>query len=179
MKKFIAILVLIIVGVMVVLFCNQNEKVNEEYLRIHIRANSNLEIDQNVKYKIKDKVVEFLIPILCECQTKEQAQSSLAKNLNNIESVADLVLRENGFQYSSKAKINNEYFPTRSYSELTLDEGFYDALILELGSGQGDNWWCVVYPPMCFVSANPTGQEVVYKSKILHIINKILGREEQ
>ena len=91
--------------------------------------------------------------------------------------MANEILRQNGFSYSSHAKLCNEYFPTRSYQDLTLDEGFYDALILELGEAKGDNWWCVVYPPLCFVSANPTGEGVVYKSKILHIINKILGRE--
>lgn len=83
--------------------------------------------------------------------------------------------RENGgrspggerFSYRSKASVREEEFPTRVYEDLTLDAGYYDALILELGSGKGDNWWCVVYPPLCF-----TGGECgyVYKSKILEII---------
>ena len=178
MRKIIIIALIFIIGTMFVLFSTNKTQANEEYLRIHIRANSNLDIDQNVKYKIKDKVVEYLIPILCDCETKKQAEAALKQNFGGIENVANGILRQNGFSYSSHAKLCNEYFPTRSYQDLTLDEGFYDALILELGEAKGDNWWCVVYPPLCFVSANPTGEGVVYKSKILHIINKILGREE-
>ncbi len=178
MRKVVICVLVVVIGVAFVLFATNKSSPNEEYLRIHIRANSNLEIDQNVKYKIKDKVVEYLIPVLCECETKEQAERALKNNFSGIENVADSILRQNGFSYSSHAKLCNEYFPTRSYQDLTLDEGFYDALILELGEAKGDNWWCVVYPPLCFVSANPTGADVVYKSKILHIINKILGREE-
>lgn len=179
MRKIIIIVICGVLAIMFVLFSTTKQEQNEEYLRIHVRANSNLEIDQNVKYKIKDKVVEYLIPKLAYCETKQQAQDCLQQNLQGIEAIADQTLRSNGFTYKSNAKLCNEYFPTRSYEELTLEEGFYDALILELGEAKGDNWWCVVYPPLCFVSANPTGQGVVYKSKILHIINKILGREEE
>lgn len=177
MRKVFIVGIITVLMVVFVCFSNTKSNSNEEYLRIHIRANSNLEIDQNVKYKIKDKIVEFLIPTLAECQTKNEAEAAIEKLLGEIENVADNVLRSNGFSYCSSAKLCNEFFPTRSYEELTLEEGFYDALILELGEGKGDNWWCVVYPPMCFVSANPTGQGVVYKSKILHIIRKILGQE--
>lgn len=178
MRKVVIAVLIVVIGVTFVLFSTKKTEPNEEYLRIHIRANSNLDVDQNIKYIIKDKVVEYLIPILCDCETKEQAESALQKNFQGIEAVADSILKQNGFSYSSHAKLCNEYFPTRSYQDLTLDEGFYDALILELGQAKGDNWWCVVYPPLCFVSTNPTGEGVVYKSKILHIINKILGREE-
>ena len=67
-------------------------------------------------------------------------------------------------------KLNNEYFPTRAYDDLVLENGYYDALIIELGSGKGDNWWCVVYPPLCFADCT---QKIEYKSKFLEIINKI------
>ena len=66
-----------------------------------------------------------------------------------------------------EAKINNEYFPSRTYEDLTLNEGWYDALIISLGTGEGDNWWCVVYPPLCFTSGSC---DIKYKSKILEII---------
>ena len=177
MRKIFIVVLIVVIGLAFILFSTNKTDANEEYFRIHIRANSNLDIDQNVKYKIKDKVVEYLIPVLCECETKEQAENALRQNFDGIEKLANEILRQNGFFYSSHAKLCNEYFPTRRYQDLTLDEGFYDALILELGEAKGDNWWCVVYPPLCFVSANPTGEGVVYKSKILHIINKILGRE--
>lgn len=138
------------------------------YLRIHIRAESNSESDQKVKYAVKEALVSFLTPIVAECETVGEAKAVIENNLADIERVADGVLYKNGFLYKSKAKINNEKFPTRTYGEFTLESGYYDALIVELGSGKGDNWWCVVYPPLCF-----TGSDAgyTYRSKILEIID--------
>ena len=147
-----------------------------EYLRIHIRANSNLSVDQQVKYLVKDKVVDFLTPYIAECDTKQKAQYMLNDNLKNIESVALSVLKANGFTYSVKASVKNEKFPTRYYENLCLESGFYDALILELGKAQGDNWWCVVYPPLCFTGE---GQNYKYKSKILDIIFDFFNKEKR
>ena len=94
-------------------------------------------------------------------------------NLEEIEKVADSVLNENGFSYSSKAGVRNELFPTRKYDDLVLDGGYYDALIIELGDAKGDNWWCVVYPPLCFTGE---GQGYQYKSKIKEIIDNFFNR---
>lgn len=146
-----------------------------EYLRIHIRANSNLEADQSVKYKVKEAVVEYLTPFIAECDTKQKAQAMLNDKLNGIEKVADSVLEISGFSYTSRASVREENFPTRVYGELTLDGGFYDALIVELGSGEGDNWWCVVYPPLCFTGE---GTSYKYRSKIADIINDFIRREQ-
>lgn len=158
--------IIIVLSAICIFTPKQNSKV--EYLRIHIRANSNLEIDQSVKYLVKDKVVSFLTPLIAECDTKPKALKTLEKNLKNIEQVANSVLMDKGFNYVSNAKINTEAFPTRAYNDLTLDAGFYDALIINLGSGSGDNWWCVVYPPLCFTGE---GTSYIYKSKIYEIIN--------
>ena len=151
-------------------------EVRTEYLRIHIRANSNLSVDQQVKYLVKDKVVDFLTPYIAECNTKEKAEAMLNDNLKNIESVALGVLRSNGFNYSVKASVKNENFPTRYYQDLCLESGFYDALIIELGEAKGDNWWCVVYPPLCFTGE---GQNYKYKSKILDIISNFFNKEKR
>jgi stage II sporulation protein R len=94
----------------------------------------------------------------------------LKNNLLEIERVANAVLKDGGFTYTCKAKLVTEEFPTRVYDGFTLEQGIYDALILELGSAKGDNWWCVVYPPLCF--ASPNGKNVVYKSKIAEIIRR-------
>lgn len=139
-----------------------------EYLRIHIRADSNDENAQAVKYLVRDKVVEYLTPLVAEYETKTQAVAGVAEHLVDIEQTAKKVLAANGFSYGAKASVKTESFPTRIYGEYTLPAGEYTALILELGSGKGDNWWCVVYPPLCFASLS--GQNVVYKSKILEII---------
>ena len=85
--------------------------------------------------------------------------------------MTDKVLENNGFCYKSKAKLNEEYFPTRSYGELTLTDGFYDALIIELGEAEGNNWWCVVYPPLCFIGAEGSDtNNIKYKSKLYEIV---------
>ena len=94
--------------------------------------------------------------------------------LENLKSVCDKVLKESGFNYFSKVSIKREEFPFRSYNGIDLEAGFYDALIIELGSGTGDNWWCVVYPPLCFVGQG----EYIYRSKIKDVINDFFCKEK-
>ena len=113
------------------------------YLRVHIRANSNGADDQAVKYEVRDGVVEYLTPVVAECETKAAAVDTIEARLGEIETVAERILEENGYSYGARASI------------------------LELGTGEGDNWWCVVYPPLCFTGGRAN---VVYKSKILEII---------
>ena len=162
-------LFLIIILSVIAVGLNPQKNLHTEYLRIHIRADSNEQQAQSVKYRVKDAVVAYLTPIIAECDTKQKAESVLKERLSEIEKVADKVLIEQGFDYTSHAKINTENFPTRSYGDFTLESGYYDALIIELGSGKGDNWWCVVYPPLCFTGS---GTNYVYKSKILEIIKR-------
>lgn len=164
----VLLLVCIIVGANI----SNNSKHHENYLRIHIRANSNSDADQQVKYIVKDAVVDYLTPVISNCKTKEDFENALKQNLVNIQCIADEILAHNSFDYKSSASINNEYFPIRSYDNLTLENGFYDALIINLGSGSGDNWWCVVYPPLCFLNSNT---DYCYKSRILEIIKKYFG----
>ena len=145
------------------------------YLRIHIRANSNEDFDQTIKYAVKNSIVEFLTPIVSQCNDLSLAVKMVKQNLNNIEKVADNTLKQNGANYSSQAIVKNEKFPTRIYDNVELKEGFYDALILELGEGAGDNWWCVVYPPLCFTGE---GQNYQIRSKILSIIRNFFNKEK-
>ena len=144
------------------------ENTQSEYLRIHIRANSNSNADQGIKYLVRDEVVDLLTPLVAEYPTKAQAVEGIAEHLYYIEVRAGAVLRKAGFSYGAKAELKTEYFPTRVYGEYTLPAGEYTALILRLGEGAGDNWWCVVYPPLCFAGT----QDIVYKSKILEIIHR-------
>lgn len=144
-----------------------------DYLRIHVRANSNKDCDQNIKYIVKDEVVKFITPYAAECVDKATALKVVGSILEEIEDVCDKVLADHGFDYKSKASIRAEKFPTRVYGDLTLEEGVYDALILELGEGVGDNWWCVIYPPLCFTSATA---DVEYRSIIYDIIHKFYNK---
>lgn len=174
MKKIIFLFIGLFLSTLLIVFAVSDSSKSAaayEYLRIHIRANSNCDVDQNVKFKVKEKVVEFLIPVLTECDTKNKAINSLNKLINEIEAVCDLELSKNGFSYKAKAFIRQEEFPARTYEDLTLDAGIYDALIIEIGEAKGDNWWCVVYPPLCFIDSKYTdGKSIKYKSKLLEII---------
>src|SRR5574344_1125880 len=176
MKKILFVIIPIIICLVVINFClvpNSSVLSNSDYLRIHIRANSNTEIDQGVKYKIKDELVNFLAPKLSNCTTKKEVVDLIETEKILLENTADKVLLENGFQYKSKIKIDSEMFPTRSYNGYTLESGIYDAMIVELGEAEGNNWWCVIYPPLCFVNVSSTSSSaVVYKSKILEIIKQ-------
>jgi len=174
MKKLsISLLVIAIIILSVIGIGSKTTEVKREYLRIHIRANSNLEIDQGVKLKVKEEIVTYLTPKVAECKTKQNAFNMLEQNLSEIERLSDEVLKESGFNYKSRAKLKNESFPTRTYGSLTLEAGYYDALIIELGDGEGDNWWCVVYPPLCFVGE---GESYEYRSKIMDVINSWLNK---
>ena len=145
---------------------------NKDCLRIHIRANSNEQVDQNVKYMVKDAVVEYLTPLLTKATDKSKAKQIVVANSKQICDVANIVLEKNGFGYKSSAKVTKETFPTRAYGNFVLEQGEYDALVVNLGSGSGDNWWCVVYPPLCFVGGEQTGGNLVYKSKLQEIIQR-------
>ena len=142
------------------------------YLRIHVRANSNSEEDQTVKYLVRDALVEYLTPLVAEAESKEEALSLVRGRLQEAEAVAEGVLLRNGLSYGASAKLAKEEFPTRVYEGATLPAGVYDAFILELGSGEGDNWWCVVYPPLCFAGGET---DIIYKSKILEIIRSFFA----
>ena len=141
----------------------------QEYLRIHVRANSNAACDQEIKYLIKDEVVEYLTPIVQNCKSKQDAINKIKEHQSSVNALIEGVLKKNGFNYGCKVSIREENFPTRVYEGVTLSAGYYDALIIELGSGKGDNWWCVVYPPLCFSGRD----DITYRSMILDLINGV------
>ena len=172
MKKIMAVLVILIAVVGTVFLVKNfpsSAQAETDYLRIHVRANSNTQIDQSVKYKVKDEVVKYITPYVAECVDKPTAMKVISGILPELEEVCDRVLKSEGFNYVSKASVRAEEFPTRVYGDLTLETGVYDALIIELGTGKGDNWWCVIYPPLCFTSSSA---DVEYRSAIYDIINK-------
>lgn len=174
MRKIICLLLipLFVFSTFCLCACTFQEVEGEEYLRIHIRANSNSQIDQDIKYEIKDYVIDYLTPLIAVCSKKEEIENTVSQNLLNINAICDEILAEKGFEYVTNAKVCKEYFPTRTYGDLTLEQGYYDALIVELGEAEGNNWWCVVYPPLCFVNAKEIdGKNFKYKSKIMELIN--------
>lgn len=144
-----------------------------QFLRLHVRANSDGAADQAVKYAVKEAVVECLLPVAASCESKEEAMAAVEASLGAIERAADAVLAAEGFSYTSRAELKREEFPARVYDGVTLEAGVYDALIVSLGTGAGANWWCVVYPPLCFAGEG-TG-DVRYASRIAEIIRDFFG----
>jgi stage II sporulation protein R len=149
--------------------------INKDVVRIHIRANSNNCDDQDVKLKVRDNVVDYITPIIADCESSDDVKLILNNNLKNIEKIANDTLAKNGFLYKSSAVIDNEYFPSRMYGDKTFPADYYDALILRLGEGVGDNWWCVAYPPLCFVGYDNDSESIEYRSKIVELIKKYFG----
>ena len=177
-KVFLIILLIAAVAAIALAFGGESQKENVDspasYLRVHIRANSNGDADQAVKYKVRDGVVEYLTPTIAGCESKQEALTAVTRLLPAIERVAERILSENGYSYGACARLTQENFPTRVYDGVTLEEGEYDALIIELGEGSGDNWWCVLYPPLCFTSASA---DVQYRSLIKDIIDNFFKRD--
>ena len=169
-------LILVVLGLVLVLPGGERKTVSEyDYLRIHIRANSNSAVDQNVKYQIKDDIVAYLTPYLSEVKSKEEAVEIVEEHSSELEKICVDKLKSLGFNYSANVKITNEYFPTRTYVNTTLESGYYDAVIVELGEAEGDNWWCVMYPPLCFVNNFENSMQINFKSKILEWFKSIFG----
>ena len=109
--------------------------------------------------------------------TGEKSIDTINALLPEIESVCNCLLIANGFTYTASAKIDRENFPTRTYDNVTLKAGVYDALIIELGSGRGDNWWCIVYPPLCFVNKSDIGaHNIQYQSYLMEIVRKYFNK---
>ncbi len=134
-------------------------------LRIHVRANSNDDSDQAVKLEVRDAISKFLEKRLDGVTDFKTAYTVVESSLDEIEELATRQLKKSGFSYGATVRLNNEYFPSRVYESVVVESGYYDALIVELGSGEGDNWWCVIYPPLCFVKAT-NGEGFSYRSKI-------------
>lgn len=151
------------------------EDLQTNCIRIHIRANSNSAEDQAVKLKVRDAITAYLTDALDGAETKQQAARVIENNKQKLRQIADTTLYQSGFAYKTSVRLNNEYFPDKEYDGYTFPAGRYDALIVELGSGKGDNWWCVAFPPLCFVPSTGPGEKIVYKSWVKEMLDKLFG----
>ena len=128
--------------------------VKEDVVRLHILANSNSEIDQEVKLKVRDALLRTNASILSDSVTKENAKEHFENSKEILLKTAKETLKENGFNYNVKITLQEEYFETRTYDNLTFPAGQYTALKVVLGEGNGKNWWCVMFPPLCIPAAD-------------------------
>jgi stage II sporulation protein R len=119
------------------------------FLRLHIRANSDSKEDQALKLKVRDAVLKFTSTLLKDVGNKEDAMKKISENLDSITDAAEEVIKANGFAYVVKTALKKEYFEKREYESFYLPADIYDSLILEIGTGEGHNWWCVIFPAVC------------------------------
>ncbi len=155
--------------------CTRRPALADECIRIHIRANSNSEEDQAVKLKVRDKITAFLQDELAGCASKDEAREALIACEQKLVEIANSTLYENDFEYKTSIRLGVEHFPDRDYEGYVFPEGDYEALVINLGSGAGDNWWCVAFPPLCFVPSGSGGEKIVYKSWIKEVLDKLFG----
>lgn len=127
---------------------------SEAVFRLHVLANSNSEEDQSLKLKVRDSLLNYMNNLCSNCSTKEEAISLANIHKDDFQQVAENTIKENGYNYPVKININNFYFPTKNYGDITLPAGFYDALRVEIGEAKGKNWWCVMFPSLCFIDVS-------------------------
>ena len=130
------------------------QEISEKIIRFHVRANSDSDEDQALKLKVKDNVVAYLRDAMKESDSKENSITYIENHLDQIISVADSTIKNEGYNYKATAYITNEFFPTKTYGDITVPCGNYDAFRIDIGSSSGQNWWCVLYPPLCFVEGS-------------------------
>jgi len=140
-------------------------------LRLHIIANSDSEKDQNLKLLIRDEILSMSETVFSDSNSLDEAVISAECSCEQIESIANRVIKENGFDYTAKVRVGDSYFETRVYDDFTLPAGTYKSLIVDLGAGKGKNWWCVIFPQVCLPigndaslkdSAKDGGAEIAY-----------------
>ena len=129
------------------------ENIRNNVLRLHIIANSDDECDQQLKLKIRDKILEESSDIFSGDEDINEAVSVAKERLSIFTKIANEVIAENGFDYKAKAEIGPTYFETREYDDFTLPAGEYESLLITVGKGEGKNWWCVIFPQMCVSAA--------------------------
>jgi stage II sporulation protein R len=129
------------------------EGIASEVLRFHVIANSDSAQDQAVKLKIKDALTKSLEPTLKNAKNIDEARALINESLYNLELLSNQIIKENGYDYTATASIERGYFPLKVYGDLSLPPGEYEAVRIELGSATGQNWWCIMFPPLCFVDS--------------------------
>lgn len=125
--------------------------ISDSVFRLHVIANSDSKEDQELKYKVRDKVLEYMNTISKNCTSKEDVINLAKTHQEEFKNIAQNVIKENGYNYNVNIYIGKYDFPTKTYGDISFPAGNYDCLRIEIGESQGQNWWCVMFPPLCFV----------------------------
>ena len=125
-------------------------ELSDNIFRLHIIANSNENEDQELKLKVRDAIIEYIENLTANCETKDDVVSLIKTNIDELYNVTNSVISNSGYNYNINIEIGNFYFPTKVYGNISMPSGFYDALKIEIGEAKGENWWCSLFPPLCF-----------------------------
>ncbi len=131
-----------------------SNNIADSVFRLHIIANSDSEEDQNLKLKIRDELLSYMNSISENSINKEETIKIAEEHIQEFKNIAEKVIRENGFNYNVNIEIGKANFPTKYYGDISLPAGIYDALKVQIGEAKGKNWWCVMFPPLCFVDVS-------------------------
>lgn len=171
MKKWILV---IIVFVAVCIINNRNEEVivPKEAIRFRVIANSNEKKDQETKVFVRDNIQKHLYEDMKTTNNVEEAREKVNENINEYNRIVKESLDTINSNETYKVNYGNNYFPEKTYKGITYPEGYYESLVVTLGNGMGDNWWCVLFPPLCLLEAEESKTEVEYKFFIKELIDK-------
>ena len=161
MKKklnFIFILTILVFIYIALLSFNYSKAISSNLLdsvfRLHIIANSDSSADQELKLKVRDNIINYMNTLTSSSSDKKDVISMVNNHLDSFKEIALNTIKGNGYNYDVNIEIGNFHFPTKSYGDISFPAGNYDALKIEIGDAIGQNWWCVLFPPLCFVNSS-------------------------
>lgn len=172
MKKVFVFILMLLIVVSVYEKSNDSVKIPDSAIRFRILANSNSPRDQKIKEDIRDKMQKELYSLLQNSKSINDSRKIINSNMSNFDEILKNSMKD--IEYSYSIDYGMHYFPSKTYKGITYDEGNYESLLVTLGSGKGDNWWCVLFPPLCLLEAEESSdvKDVEYKSFIKEIIEK-------
>lgn len=155
MKKIISLFCVLVLCVAVcgILPIHGEEKIYQSVVRLHVLANSDSEEDQALKLKVRDAILAYTSPLVIDSATREEAIEILSRELDAIKEIAQKTVNENGYDYPVDVTLTLEEYPTRNYESMSFPSGEYVSLRVLIGESEGQNWWCVLFPPLCLSAA--------------------------
>lgn len=154
LKRFLVLIILFSIYVFICAFSYVNAvsaNISSSVFRLHVIANSDSAEDQNLKYLVRDALIDYMNSVSKNSNSKDEAISIAYQHKSDFYKIAKKVINDNGYDYNVNISIGNFTFPTKNYGDISLPAGYYDALKVEIGNASGRNWWCVMFPPLCFV----------------------------
>lgn len=157
-KLLICTFVILALALIVGMFPVHGEgEIYDTVVRLHVLANSDTDEDQALKLKVRDEVIKVVTPAVENCKTQSEAADAIETVMPEIEAAAARIVKESGYDYAVAVKLGEEYYPTKSYETCAFPEGKYLSLRVLIGEGEGQNWWCCLFPPLCLSAATDDG----------------------